>query len=95
MRGRKLPFLPLDDILADVEIYPREGTETRIARCASPAGFYVEIYPREGTETQLHLFDLERGNVEIYPREGTETGRSVREFRAQRVEIYPREGTET
>ena len=55
----------------------------------------VEIYPREGTETQLHLFDLERGNVEIYPREGTETGRSVREFRAQRVEIYPREGTET
>lgn len=34
-----------------VEIYPREGTETRCTRC-STSFFSVEIYPREGIETR-------------------------------------------
>ena len=33
-----------------VEIYPREGTETRNGQEPSQLDF-VEIYPREGTET--------------------------------------------
>ena len=37
-----------------VEIYPREGTETRWKRFY-PARAAVEIYPREGTETPKEL----------------------------------------
>ena len=55
-----------------VEIYPREGTETRspeeLAQFLS-----VEIYPREGTETICNTILSITSSVEIYPREGTET----------------------
>ena len=40
--------------LVEVEIYPREGTETSFARLCSSLAM-VEIYPREGTETSRSL----------------------------------------
>ena len=58
----------------NVEIYPREGTETPNERIAFFQFHVVEIYPREGTETIVDVFDLPpMADVEIYPREGTET----------------------
>ena len=59
-------------MIVEVEIYPREGTET-LARLTRARTEYVEIYPREGTETYSADCRNMRLNVEIYPREGTET----------------------
>ena len=72
MRGRKLTAQSVAQHDVLVEIYPREGTETK------PSIYHakylqVEIYPREGTETAFSPCAWADENVEIYPREGTET----------------------
>ena len=50
VRGRRLKATIYITALCKVKIYPREGTETRIA-AESAHNMRVEIYPREGTET--------------------------------------------
>ena len=71
VRGRKQ--MDTNKLLVNnVEIYPREGTETwRTRQNSTRTG--VEIYPREGTETLPCFRLLSFTAVEIYPREGTET----------------------
>ena len=50
VRGRKLSSYGRERAKKEVEIYPREGTET-LPITRDFTGCMVEIYPREGTET--------------------------------------------
>ena len=78
-----------------VEIYPREGTETRFPMIRAVC-VKLKFIPVRGRKPAPLLHRSQSIEVEIYPREGTETRRySLFAFRKVMVEIYPREGTET
>ena len=75
VRGRKRLFKS-PTVLIDVEIYPREGTETSSFHFlgASPLLKFIPVRGRKHFTSEIparqHL-------VEIYPREGTETSPSL------------------
>ena len=76
-----------------VEIYPREGTETRNKHNYLPP-LHVEIYPREGTETSKscsQYFLLWLKFIPVRGRKLRQRGQNL----VAGVEIYPREGIET
>ena len=52
-----------------VEIYPREGTETRQTREKTRRKM-VEIYPREGTETIVHSSPFNQLMLKFIPVRG-------------------------
>ena len=72
VRGRKLPKIDLASS-HKVEIYPREGTETRRPQPLS-AQSKVEIYPREGTETFWASSSFCQSSLKFIPVRGRKHG---------------------
>ena len=72
-----------------VEIYPREGTETRTRhRADQPAA--VEIYPREGTETKLHGLHLHAVWLKFIPVRGRKPSCSIQIIMCNNWNLSPR-----
>ena len=94
MRGRKPILRAIRAFIIDVEIYPREGTETLPANHCE-TDYRVEIYPREGTETRASAcWTRLYITLKFIPVRGRKHLLPCLFFRFL-VEIYPREGTET
>ena len=61
-----------------VEIYPREGTETRSVPFLPCAEYMLKFIPVRGRKHISGARHRRTAGVEIYPREGTETRGSLR-----------------
>ena len=96
MRGRKLCAFHNFAIHITVEIYPREGTETKGRRFGVLEIIWVEIYPREGTET-FTTGGIRKSQfaLKFIPVRGRKLYDGFSVQPPDLVEIYPREGTET
>ena len=93
VRGRKPILRAIRAFIIDVEIYPREGTETCAWACETQFHSlkFIPVRGRKPVSDEISSSVI----VEIYPREGTETFPLVQNDIYQIVEIYPREGIET
>ena len=72
-RGRKLGRKVDDFMIRRVEIYPREGTEMRLAGGQVPLYQLLKFIPVRGRKRSDSARMRASIPVEIYPREGTET----------------------
>ena len=72
-RGRKHALRVYRLHFSGVEIYPREGTETRMAKLQFHNPVPLKFIPARGRKLKATIYITALCKVKTYPREGTET----------------------